>query len=113
VFQQAPSGANSQLWSLVAQGSSYQIVNLANGQCLTTDGVAGHQLFPWSCDPQAQNLWQVNANFGAGANGSLIHNPAYDLYVEVYGGTTSAGGIIDAWPYNGGYANQYFLTFPG
>jgi hypothetical protein len=113
VFQQAPSGANSQLWSLVAQGSSYEIVNLANGQCLTTDGLAGDQLFTWPCYPQAHNLWQVNANFGAGAGGSLIYNPAYNLYVEVYGGSTSAGGVIDAWPYNGGYANQYFLTFPG
>jgi hypothetical protein len=105
------SGASSQLWSLVPQGSLYQIVNLASGQCLTTDGVAGHQLFTWPCYPQSQNLWQLSATFGA--NGALIRNPAYDLYVEVYGGSTAAGGAIDAWPYNGGYANQYFLAFPG
>jgi hypothetical protein len=35
------------------------------------------------------------------------------LYIDVYGGSTAAGGLIDAWPYNGGYANQYFLSFPG
>jgi hypothetical protein len=113
VVQQVPSGASSQLWRLVPQGSLYQIVNQASGQCLLTDGVAGHQLWAFTCLPQAGNLWQLPANFGAGANGGLIRNPAYDLYVEVYGGSTAAGGAIDAWPYNGGYANQYFLTFPG
>ncbi len=113
VTQQAPSGASSQLWRLVPQGSLYQIVNLASGQCVTTFGDAGGQLFLWPCWPVPQNLWQLPANFGAAANGSLIWNPAFDLYVDVYGGSTTAGGAIDAQPYNGGYADQYYLTFPG
>jgi Glycine rich protein/Ricin-type beta-trefoil lectin domain-like len=113
VTQQVPSGASSQLWQLVQQGSLYQIVNLATGQCLTTWGSAGAQLFLWFCTPIPQNEWQLPPNFGASANGSLIWNPAYNLYMEVFGGSTSPGGVIDAWPYNGGYANQYFLTFPG
>jgi hypothetical protein len=113
VTQQAPSGASSQLWQLVPQGSLYQIVNLATGQCLTTWGTAGAQLFLWPCTiAQAANEWQLPANFGASASGSLIYNPAYNLVIDVYGGSITAGGAIDAWPYNGGYANQYFLTFP-
>ncbi|HTJ39796.1 MAG TPA: RICIN domain-containing protein [Dactylosporangium sp.] len=110
VVQQAPSGASSQLWRLTAQGSLYQIVNQATGQCLTTDGAAGDQLFVWPCFVQAQQLWQVPGAFGYGTNGSVIRNPAYDLYVDVSGGSTAAGAAIDARPYNGG-ANQYFLTF--
>ncbi len=112
VTQQVPSGASSQLWRLVPQGSLYQIVNLASGDCLTTAGTAGAQLFLWSCYPAPQNEWQLPANFGASASGSLIWNPACNLYADVYGGSTAAGGVIDAWPYNGGYANQYFLTVP-
>ncbi|HTU76761.1 MAG TPA: RICIN domain-containing protein [Trebonia sp.] len=113
VTQQVPSGSSSQLWQLVPQGSLYQIVNLATGQCLTTWGNAGGQLFLWFCTPMPQNEWQLPPNFGASGNGSLIENPAYNLFMDVFGGSTTAGGAIDAWPYNGGYANQYFLTFPG
>jgi Ricin-type beta-trefoil lectin domain-like len=114
VTQQAPDGAASQLWRLVPQGSLYQIVNLASGQCLTTTGSPGAQLFLWPCTfPQAGNEWQLPANFGASATGSLIWNPAYSMAVDVNSGSTAAGAAIDAWPYNGGYANQYFLTFPG
>ncbi len=113
VTQQVPSGASSQLWQLRPRGSLYQIVNLASGQCVTTNGVAGAQLLLWSCDPAPQNEWQLPANFGASSTGSLIWNPADNLYVDVYGGSIAAGGVIDAWPYNGGYANQHFLTFPG
>jgi hypothetical protein len=113
VTQQVPDGASSQLWQLVRQGSLYQIVNLADGDCLTTSGTAGAQLFLWFCTPLAQDEWQLPANFGASANGSLIWNPTDNLYMEVSGGSTTAGGAIDASPYNGGYANQYFLTFPG
>jgi hypothetical protein len=49
VTQQVPDGASSQLWELVPQGSLYQIVNLADGDCLTTSGSAGAQLFLWFC----------------------------------------------------------------
>jgi hypothetical protein len=113
ITQQVPDGASSQLWELVPQGPLYQIVNLADGDCLTTSGTAGAQLFLWFCTSTSQDLFQLPANFGASANGSLIDNPADNLFLDVYGGSTIAGGAIDAWPYNGGYANQYFLTFPG
>jgi hypothetical protein len=63
--------------------------------------------------PLPQDLWQLPANFGAGANGSLIWNPGCNLFVDVYGGSTAVGGTIDAYPYNGGYASQFFLTFTG
>jgi hypothetical protein len=114
ITQQVPSGASSQLWELVPQGSLYQIVNLANGECLTTFGSAGAQLILWYCTTTASGeLWQLPANFGASASGSMIFNPASGLFMDVSGGSTTAGGAIDARPYNGGYANQYFLPFPG
>jgi hypothetical protein len=112
VTQQAPSGASSQLWQLVPQGSLYQIVNLATGQCLTTWGGSGTPLFLWTCSPTSLNLWQLPANFGASASGSLIYNPAYNLFIDVSGGGITAGAAIDAQTYNGS-ASQYFLAFPG
>ena len=113
VVQQVPTGASSQLWQLLPQGTQYEIVNLASGQCLTTFGSAGTQLFLYDCTPSQYNLWQLPANFITSTSGSLIYNPACNLFVDVSGGSTSAGTPIDAAPYNGGYANQYFLTFPG
>jgi hypothetical protein len=113
ITQQVPDGASSQLWQLVPQGSLYEIVNLATGNCLTTSGNAGAQLFLWFCMPLPQDEWQLPANFGASTNGSLIENPADNLFIDVSGGSTAPGGTIDAAPYNGGSANQYFLTFPG
>jgi hypothetical protein len=59
------------------------------------------------------DLWQLPASFGASATGSLISSPASGLVMDVFGGSTTAGGAIDACPYNGGYANQYFLAIPG
>ena len=113
ITQQVPDGASSQLWELVPEGSLYEIVNLSDHDCLTTSGTAGAQLFLWFCTSTSQqDLWQLPANFGASATGSLIGNPASGLFIDVFGGSTAAGGAIDAWPYNGGYANQYFLTFP-
>jgi hypothetical protein len=113
ITQQVPDGASSQLWELVPVGSLYQIVSLSDGDCLTTTGTAGAQLFLWFCTTTSQDLWQLPANFGASSVGAPIENPAYGLYIDVFGGSTTAGGAIDAWPYNGGYANQYFLTLPG
>jgi len=49
ITQQAPDGASSQLWELVPQAAVYQIVNLADGDCLTASGSAGAQVFLWFC----------------------------------------------------------------
>jgi hypothetical protein len=113
ITQQVPDGASSQLWELVPQGSLYQLVNLADNDCLTTSGTAGAQLFLWFCTSTSQDLWQLPANFGAPVFGSTISSPASGLVIDVFGGSTTAGGAIDAWPSNGGYANQDFLTFTG
>jgi hypothetical protein len=48
-------------------------------------------------------------------NGDLtfsLHNPASGLYMDVYGGSRTQGGAIDAWPWNGG-SNQRFIDNPG
>jgi hypothetical protein len=48
-------------------------------------------------------------------NGDLtfsLHNPASGLYPDVYGGSRTQGGAIDAWPCNGG-SNQRFIDNPG
>jgi len=112
ITQQALNGTSSQLWELVPVGSLYQIVNLSDNDCLTTSGTAGAQLFLWFCTSTSQDLWQLPSDFGAGFFGSPIENPASGLYIDVFGGSTAAGGAIDAWPWNGGYANQSFLALP-
>ena len=112
VTQQVPSGASSQLWQLVPQGSLYQIVNAATGQCLTTFGYSGDQLFTYTCGASPYNLWQLPANFGTSATGSMIWNPAFNLFVTVSGGSTAPGAAVDSSAYDGS-AGQYFLPFPG
>ena len=51
VIQYPVHGGANQRWDLVRRaGESVAIVNRASGLCLTTNGVAGAQLYLWTCD---------------------------------------------------------------
>jgi hypothetical protein len=110
-IQATPTGSASQAWTFIPLGGYYQIMNKNSGLCLTTDGIAGHALFQWPCMPVDPELWALPADFGANTN-SWIRTPNAGLYMEVYGGSTTPGGVIDAWPWNGGYNNQFFHPTP-
>jgi len=109
----ANGGAN-QAWifqsSLYYAPNTYEIVNQNSGQCLTTDGVAGDQLYQWPCTPWSHNqVWVSDIRGFSDGQGHAISNPAFGLVVDVYGNTSWPGAAIDAWYPNGGQ-NQYFQS---
>jgi hypothetical protein len=110
-IQATPTGSASQVWTFIPLGGYYQIMNKNSGLCLATDGLAGHALFQWPCMAVDPELWALPADFGADTN-SWIRTPNAGLYMEVLGGLTTPGGVIDASPWNGGYNNQFFHPTP-
>jgi Ricin-type beta-trefoil lectin domain-like len=85
---------------------TYEIINDNSGQCLTTDGVAGDQLYQFPRVGRRQQLWETLLTAGAG--GSYNIASAYGgLYVDVSGDSAWPGAAVDTWYGNGGH-NQYF-----
>ena len=84
------------------------IVNVNSGLCLTTDGVAGDQLYQEPCgstsDPYVQ-AWGFDWN--AYGDFSLVSTQNNDL-LDVYQANPNVGAAVDIWPYNGGGWNQEF-----
>jgi hypothetical protein len=109
VLQYPTMGLTNEVWIFTPTGGYYEIINKNSGQCLTTDGVAGHTLYQWPCGGASLQLWQVPPTF-YGNTASWIKNPATGLYLDIFGGSIAAGGTIDAWPWNGGTSNQYFFA---
>jgi Ricin-type beta-trefoil lectin domain-like len=75
--------------------------------CLTTDGVAGDQVYQFWCEGASTQLWYTSLTPGGGE--ATIESEYSGLYLDVYGDSPWEGTIIDTWYYNGGY-NQYFAA---
>jgi hypothetical protein len=106
IIQWPFNGGSNQVWTLRPAGANYEIVNRGSGQCLTTDGVAGHGLYQWPCYGWAGQQWETALT---PSNGYVypIRNPASNLYMDVEGASSSQGARIVGWYWNGGN-NQYF-----
>jgi len=103
----ANGGANQE-WTFWPIGASntYEIINGNSKQCLTTDGVAGDQLYQLPCTGSEGQLWQTFLN-PASTSTYPIRNAYSGLFVDVNGNSPWPGAAIDTWPYDGG-ANQFF-----
>jgi hypothetical protein len=103
---QWPVTGDNQVWALKPIGSNYELVNAHSNKCLETDGIPGDQLFQAPCDGNPGELWYYQkSQDDSGA--VLIQNPASGLYLDVYGGSTTQGGAIDAWYFNGYNYDHY------
>jgi hypothetical protein len=121
VVQWYDNGGSNQHWTVPlglsgALGGSADgpIVNQRSGQCLTTDGVAGHQLFQYPCQtradgsPVAGQQWRVeNVNAdGVLWHTTLIKSLDYGLVVDVSGYSYAPGAAVVAWQQ--GSAGAYY-----
>jgi hypothetical protein len=108
IIQWSLSGDN-QVFTLEPSGSHFQLVNRHSGKCITTDGVAGHQLYQWVCHGTSNQLWDTGLT---PVNGYVypIVSVLSGLYVDVEGGSIAQGAAIITW-YPSGAANQYFLAY--
>lgn len=107
IIQWPFNGGQNQVWTFRPAGTDYEIVNKWSGQCITTDGLAGHWLWQAPCNGTDGQKWATSLSPG-NLISYLIRNPASNLYLEVQGASGTQGAHIDVWYWNGGY-NQYFV----
>jgi hypothetical protein len=112
VIQWYGSFAANQRWNFVDQGDGTQtIVNQKSGKCLTTDGVAGHQLYQFTCVGSPLQKWSGTLDrTQAYEHSKPLTNPYSGLRVDVSGASQWAGAGIIAWYPNDG-ANQQFTYY--
>jgi ricin-type beta-trefoil lectin protein len=111
VIQWYGHGGGNQRWNFVDQGNGTSaIVNQNSGKCLTTDGVAGHQLYQFTCVGNATQQWQGNLGSVFNPDASLLINAPTGLVMDVSGGSATAGAPVITWHYNGNN-NQYFSYY--
>jgi hypothetical protein len=105
VFQDEGYGGASQEWYVPAAGHYGRIKNYVYNTCITTDGVAGDELYLRPCTQRylAAQTWYVQQD----APGYNFSNPHFGLVADVYGNSSQSGAPIDGWPYNGQF-NQWF-----
>ena len=109
----ANSGANQKWdWDLIDPiDGIYLIKNENSGQCLTSDGIPGDQVYQQPCLEGGQNEeWYTNLPTlydESVALSDTIQNVASNLYLDVNGDSPWPGASIDTWYYNGN-PNQYF-----
>jgi hypothetical protein len=105
------NGGSNQGWTFVPNGSGpniYEIINDNSGQCLTTDGVAGDQVFQDPCSSSLLQLWHTPLN-PSSAESWAIQNVGSLLFLDVSGDNAWPGASIDTWTWNGG-SNQLFVA---
>jgi hypothetical protein len=104
VLEWTYTGGDNQVWYFEPEGGTdYEIVNKHSNKCLETDGVAGDQLFQAPCTGNLGEIWDYNNSFATWDAAYNIWNPHSNLYMEVYGGSTSRGASIDAWYFDSLY----------
>ena len=103
------NGGGNQVWTFYPVGNDvYEIANQNSGQCLTTDGIAGHGVFQLPCAGAASQIWSTGLT-PTSVSAWTISNPWSGLYLDVSGNNPWPGTSLDVWYYNGG-ANQYFAA---
>ncbi|MCL2395916.1 MAG: RICIN domain-containing protein [Acidimicrobiaceae bacterium] len=106
VIQWYYNGGENQVWSVPGPLLPGDIVNANSGMCLTTDGVAGDQLYQEPCDGalvQYQTWYDWSDLYG---HVMQLESPYWGLFVDVYQNSYSPGPI-DAW-YPNNQPNQFF-----
>jgi Ricin-type beta-trefoil lectin domain-like len=102
-------GGANQVWTFSSVGgaNTYEIINQNSNQCLTTDGVAGDQLYQLPCSGSQEQQWKTNLPAEGAFKDYSIQNVYSGLYVDVSGDSPWPGSAIDAW-YGNGQPNQMF-----
>jgi len=130
IVQWYDNGGTNQHWTLPLELRDYlsasgTIRNQRSGMCLTTDGVAGHQLFQYPCqyrangDPVAGQGWNVERVSAEGIRwySTRLQSTAFGLFADVSGYSYRPGAPIVAWyqgtpgPYSNFALNQVFEQF--
>jgi len=111
VIQWAGHGTGNQRWNFVDQGNGTSaIVNQNSGKCLTSDGVAGHQLYQFTCVGSLLQQWKGTLGTVFDTSSHRLSNVATGLAMDVSGASATAGAAIITW-YPNSQPNQYFSYY--
>jgi hypothetical protein len=117
VIQWTSNGGDNQRWTWpTVSGTTDVIVNKHSGMCLTTDGIAGHQLFQQPCGGTwaPYQDWTVHIYFvpSPWLDGYWVlgwfTNPGSGLVIDVNGDSHTRGAAIIGW-YGTGRLNQSWV----
>jgi hypothetical protein len=105
------NGGQNQNWLFlpVNGGNTYEIINVNSNMCLTTDGVAGDQVYQDYCTNSTNQQWGTALTQGNPTDYWHIQSVYSGLYLDVSGDSPWPGASIDTWYDNGG-DNQYFAA---
>jgi hypothetical protein len=104
------TGGSNQRWTLSYRADGeQQIVNNRRGLCLTTNGIAGSQLYQWTCNGGSRQVWSGDLPTVTHV-GSALQNPSTGLVVDVEGASPWPGARVVGWAANGGL-NQKFAYY--
>jgi hypothetical protein len=99
---------SNQRWNLVTRSDGkQQIVNQKSGMCLTTNGIAGSQLYQWTCNDGPRQEWAGDLQSYLGDIPKLS-NPSTGLVLDAQGGNRSAGTAVIGWYDTPRSSNQQF-----
>ena len=109
VIQWWSNGGANQFWYMqYMSNGTKEIVNLNSNQCLTTDGVAGDNVYQFPCEGLLGQEWYTDFPPGGSLTNSYPFESALSgLFLDVNGDSPWPGAGIDTWYSNGGW-NQYF-----
>jgi hypothetical protein len=116
IIQWPANGANNQQFKYPARdGETSNILNQNSQMCVTTDGVAGHQLFQMPCGGgwAPYQRWTVHTYtpwYDFTNTYGWFTNPATGLVIDVEGGSRAQGTRIIAWYGNGGLNQSWIMT---
>src|SRR3954452_23386682 len=109
VIQWYINGGDNQKWSIPGNFQTGLITNKNSGLCLTTDGIANHQLYQDYCNKGARPQFQIATSSSGGQKVVTIYHPSSGLVVDVSGHSQWAGAGVNLWYPNCG-DNQSFYT---
>lgn len=115
----AALGPNQQ-WILPTNGDvdggTGAIRNVNSGQCIETDGIAGHAVYQARCNGSALQQWRLElfhqwnwADFTIDSHFRVV-NPATGLLLDVYHASQNRGASIIVWYRNGGDNQSWDVT---
>jgi hypothetical protein len=91
----------------------FMLRNKRTGQCLDTSGWAGYTLYQSPCALSTYGeIWNNFPNYNIYGNqiSWRYQNRDSGLWLDVNGGSISAGASIDTWYQNYGFNQDFFLT---
>lgn len=116
VIQWYNDGGSEQKWYFdsVYDGDGgfegYLLRNENSGQCLSTDGGAGTELFQEACNPGLTTEW---FDRGGDSPDNWFYNRYTGLYLDVSGYSYAAGANMDLWYWNNGDNQWFYVTNVG